>query len=151
MSEEKSALRRRITPFIPHSITFADEAGTWVETFQLAYDLNAISLFEEFSGKNLFKDLGVILADPNVTNVTALLWAALQLNHKQYKGYAGLHLLRANLTMEHLQPALDACVQAFLGQLPKEKADKIRQLQAEENSVANAAPLAQGQPEPTSK
>jgi len=70
--------------------------------------------------------LAAILDNPTVSTITVLLWASLQCNHAEYGGLDGLRAVRNLVTMPTLQPALAACVEAFLVQLPKERQDEIR-------------------------
>jgi len=139
---EKSALRRRICPSVPFTLHVEDADGSsFDQSFRLAYDLNSMAAFDEITGKNLFRDLGTILDDPSIANVSALLWAALLLNNPEYAGRAGLEVVRANLSLTQLKPALEACCEAFVSQLPKETADALRKQRAE--GATEQSPLAQ--------
>lgn len=124
---DKSALRRRITPSVPFTLHVEDADGSVFEqSYLLAYDLNAMVAFEEVTGKNLFRQLGDILGDPSIANVSALLWAALLLNNPEYGEPGGLQAVRSNLTFPQLKPALEACMKAFVSQLPKDAGDQIK-------------------------
>jgi hypothetical protein len=126
MSTTKSPLRQRITPSVPYTLDVEDLQGKFALSFRLSYDLNAFCLVEEKLGKSMLTDLAAILDKPTVTTITVLLWAALQNNHGEYGGDDGLVAVRNLVTLPTLQPALAACVEAFLVQLPKEKQDEIR-------------------------
>jgi hypothetical protein len=87
----------------------------------------------------MFKQLGEILDNATVKNVSTLLWAAMLLNNPEYGEPGGLETVRTNLTFPQLQPALEACMRAFVSQLPKDTADKIN---AAANGEDTADPLA---------
>lgn len=124
---QKSVLRRRIVKATPLALTFDDgNGGTVTEHFRIAFDLNSMVLFEEETGLNMFKEIGSVLSTASVTIITALFWAGIQMYHMDYRGEEGLEIIRTNLTLLHFGPILQACVQAFLEQLPKEQQAKIK-------------------------
>lgn len=156
----KSPLRRRITPSVPFILHVEDAEGTFDQSFLLAYDLNSMALFEEATGLNLFRDIAKILAERSVRIVTALFWAGIQINHAaDYGGEEGLRLVRSNVTLPQFNPIMEACMQAFMGQLPKETQDNLKKQAAEREAAANggeegaeeATPLAQGEAAPATK
>lgn len=140
---EKTALRRRVTPSVPFTFEVEDANGDKFEqSFRLAYDLNAIALFEEVTGHNLLREIDVLFKNPSVTTITAMVWAGLQPYHADdFGSVEGLQIVRANLTLPQLTGALSKCIEAFLSQLPKEKADAIRKASegtSEESPLANS-------------
>lgn len=144
MSNGKSPLRRRITPSVPFILHVEDEGGNFEQSFQLAYDLNSMALFEEATGMNLFKDIGQILSTRSVTIVTALFWAGVQINHgADYNGQEGLEILRSNITLPQFGPIMEACLKAFVTQLTREQQNALKAKQ--EGTAPVAAPLAQGE------
>ncbi len=148
----KSPLRRRITPAVPFLLHVEDAEGTFDQSFQIAYDLNSMALFEEATGLNLFRDIAKILAERSVRIVTALFWAGVQIHHADsYAGQEGLESLRANVTLPEFGRIMEACLQAFMTQLPKETQEKLKQQQAARTAgVAeeDAVPLEQGAAQP---
>jgi hypothetical protein len=125
---EKSVLRRRITPSVPFTFNVENADGSKLtHSVKLAYDLNSLALLEEASGCNLLRDMGLLFNNPSVSLVTAMVWAGLQINHAEdFGGKEGLELVRNFLTLPQLKDALTQCIEAFLSQLPKEKADAIK-------------------------
>lgn len=149
---EKSPLRRRITPSVPFTLVTEDVEGKFETSFQLAYDLNSMALFEEATGLNMFRDVGRILAERSVTIVTALFWAGVQINHAaDYAGSAGLALIRQNVTLVQMNTIMGACLKAFMTQLPKDTQERLRKEQEEmaKGAAPEVAPLAQGAEAPT--
>ena len=63
--------------------------------------------------------------------VTALFWAGVQINHAaDYAGLEGLEILRSNITLPEFGPIMEACLMAFMTQLPKEKQAELKRQQA---------------------
>lgn len=155
MSDTKSALRQRIAPAVPFALNVENADGSkFTVTFQLAYDLNAFTLVEQVTGLSMLTDLGKVFDEPTVATVSAMFWAALQINHPEYEGFVGLRSVRNLLTIADTKPALDACTSAFIAQLPKEQADRLRALaaaKAEAAKAATEAPLVQGQSTPAAE
>lgn len=143
MSEKKSALRERITPVVHFVLEVEDaDGGKFEQHFKIAYDLNAMALFEEVTGANMFRDIGRILSDRSISTCTALFWSGIQLHHPEYAGSNGLRIVRSNLTYPTIAPVMLACVEAFMSQLPKETVDRLK--------GNNKDPLAQGAAQETS-
>jgi hypothetical protein len=127
MSEIKSAVRRRITPSVPYTLDVESAGGDKFSlSFRLSYDLNALCEVEEALGKSMLTDLSDILDKPTIKVVTVLLWAALLENHSEYSGPEGLAEIRNLITLPQLKPALAACMDAFVAQLPEAQRDRIR-------------------------
>lgn len=122
---EKPTLRRRITPSVPFTLRVEDETGVFESHLKIAFDCNAFVSFEEETGINILRDLGVVFDRPNVKLLTALLWAGLQLNHPEYDGREGLITLRANIGLGNIKDVKAACTQAFLAGLPKEQSERL--------------------------
>lgn len=149
----KSPLRRRITPSVPFTLHVEDEGGTFETSFQLAYDLNSMALFEEATGLNMFRDIARILAERSVTIVSALLWAGVQINHAdEYAGSEGLAIIRQNATLVEMNNIMAACLKAFMTQLPKETQERLKKEQEAKaaGATTEVAPLAQGAEAPVS-
>jgi len=141
----KSPFRRRVTPAVPFILEVEDEAGKQSLSFQLAYDFNAFALVEEMTGKSMLTEVGVLLGNPSVTNVSVLLWAALQLHHEEdFGGLSGLRNVRNLLTIETAGIALEKCSEAFVKQLSKEKREQLKRAQEARAAGEPALPLAQG-------
>jgi hypothetical protein len=139
----KSPLRRRVSPTVPFTLKVEDANGDKFEqSFRLSYDFNTLPLVEEKTGKSMLTQVGEIMDNPSVTNVSILLWAAVLENHPEYQGEEGLRTIRYNLTLATAKVALDACKEAFLLQLP---ADQVARLKG---AVNDELPLAQS-PTPT--
>ena len=135
----KSPLRRRITPSVPFILTYEDESGKYSDSFRIAYDWNTLALVEEQLGKNMLLDIGVVLDNPSIRNVSVLLWAGVQIYQPEYAGEEGLEVLRCNLTIATAKEAKEACTSAFVQQLPPEQVAAM---------AAAAAAAAKGEPRP---
>ena len=142
---QKSPLRRRIVKPVPLSLTYDDgNGGSFTEHYRLAFDLNSMALFEEETGMNMFKEIGTVLSTASVTVITALLWAGLQMYHSDYAGHEGLEVIRANVVLPQFGAIMEACMEAFLEQLPKDQQEKIRAAaNARVNGEVKETPLAQ--------
>src|ERR1700741_1203593 len=109
--------RRRISPPVPFTIQFEDEAGTHSKSLLLSYDLNAFALIEEQTGISMLTGGAALFTQPTVKNITVLLWAATQANSDEFAGKEGLVALRNLLSLNQLQKALEASIEAFVQQL----------------------------------
>jgi hypothetical protein len=139
----KSAFRRRVSPAVPYILEVEDDAGKQSISFQLAYDFNAFALVEEKLGKSMLTQIGELLNNPSVTNVSVLLWAALQLNHEEdFGGDQGLRAVRNLLTIETAREALEKCSEAFVKQLSKEKREQLKRAQEAKARGEQEVPLA---------
>jgi hypothetical protein len=129
---ERPTLRRRITPSVPFTLTVEDTDGSkFSSSLRVAFDCNAFVAFEQETGINILRDLGVVFDRPNIRLLTALFWAGLQLNHPEYEGAEGLDVLRANIGLSNIKDIKEVCTKAFLLQLPKEQAARLEQEAAE--------------------
>jgi hypothetical protein len=136
---EKSAIRRRIVPSVPFTLSGEDEGGKFELSFRLAFDLNAFTEFEEVTGLNALSNMHAVWDAPTVGTITALFWAALLKNHAEdYAGPQGLREVRSLLTFADCKPAFKACIEAFISQLPPEKAAEIRKRQKD---IAEGKPV----------
>lgn len=137
---EKTAVRNRITPTAPFILEIKDVQGTQQQSLLVSFDLNAFAAFEEITGTSLLANVEAIIGNPSVTQLTALLWAGLQDQQDDYKGLVGLRNLRHNLTLPQFAAAKQACLEAFLSQLPAEREAALRAVLNGEKPVAD--PLA---------
>lgn len=148
----KSPLRRRITPFVPFILKYEDSSGKYADSFKVAYDWNSLALVEIELGKNMLLDIGQVLDNPSVTNISVLLWAGVQIYHPEYEGPEGLEVLRSNLTIATAKEAKEACSEAFVKQLPAEQVEAMkRAAEAAEKAIEageTPSPLALS-PQPT--
>ncbi len=132
----KSPLRRRISSPVPYVLEYTNADGTKIsETFKLSYDFNSLALVEETLGISMLLDIGAVLDNPSVKNVSVLLWAALQEYHPEYEGEEGLRIVRSNLTMASAKDARVACTKAFIKQLPPDEVARIEAAAASEVPV----------------
>jgi len=139
----KSPFRRRVSTPVSFLLNWEDEDGSKVsQSFQLCYDFNSLALVEEALGKSMLMDIGEILDNPSVKNVSVLLWAAVQEHNPEYEGKDGLREIRYNLTVGTAKEALAACSEAFIKQLPAEQVAKLREIQAARTAGEQALPLA---------
>lgn len=137
----KSAIRRRISPSVPFTLTFEDSEGKASFSYRLSYNLNSLTLVEEVLGLSMFTDIGTVVTNPSVKNVSVLLWAALQENHPEYEGVEGLEVVRQNLTIAQLRDTLNACSEAYVKQLPLEQQKNIEARIKGEKEGSEALPL----------
>jgi hypothetical protein len=139
----KSALRRRVSASVPFILTYENEDGTkFSDSFRLCYDFNKLALVEEILGKSVLLDIGEILDNPSVKNVSVLLWAAVLENHPEYEGAEGLETIRYNLTTWTAKEALTACTDAFMKQLPLEQQQRLKDIQEKRAAGEKTPPLA---------
>jgi hypothetical protein len=155
MSSNKTPLRRRVTPSVPFTLQVEDAGGEkFTIGFQLAFDMNAFALVEEEIGLSMLTDIGEIFDNPTVKTITALLWAGIQEHHSEFEGKNGLRAVRNLVTFGQAKAVLTACVEAFLTQLPKEQADRLRERKRKIEAGENLDPLVSAQvvtenPEPS--
>jgi len=139
----KSQLRQHISPSVPFILNVSDETGGYKLSFRLSYDFNAFAAVEGVLGKSMLTDVGELLENPSATNVSVLLWAAVQENHPEYVGEQGLRAIRSYLNTVTAKEAREACSAAYVKQLPAEKLEELRKIQAEREAGVTASPLAQ--------
>lgn len=137
---ERTAVRQRITPSVPFILKVKDaNKDAFEQSFQVAFDFNALCLVEKHLGINALTQFGKLLEEPSASAIVVLLWAGIQKNHPDFDGDEGLEVLGANLTLESAKPAFAACLEALLAQLPEEQAAKIRA--AREGQPVKSDPL----------
>lgn len=142
-----SPLRRRITPFVPFVLKYTDESGEYASNLKIAYDWNSLALVELELGKNMLLDIGAVLDNPSIINVSVLLWAGLQIYHPEYEGAEGLEAVRSNLTIATAAEAKAKCSEAFVKQLPPEQVAAMEKAAAAAAAGQAAPPL---EPSPVS-
>ena len=139
----KSPFRRRVSGSVPFILNCEDADGTkFSQSFQLCYDFNSLALVEASLGKSMLTDIGEILDNPSVKNVSVLLWAAVQEHNPEYEGPDGLREIRYNLTVGTAKEVLAACSQAFVKQLPAEQVKRLEEIQAARAAGEQSLPLA---------
>ncbi len=138
----KSQLRQHISPSVPFTLNVSDANGGYKLSFRLSYDFNAFAAIEGVLGKSMLTDVGELLENPTATNVSVLLWAAVQENHPEYVGETGLRAIRSFLNTVSAKEAREACSQAYVKQLPPEKLEELKKIQAEREAGNAGAPLA---------
>lgn len=143
MSEQKTPMRRAVSPSVPFILDIEDANGDkFSESFQLCFDCNAFAAFEEATGLSMIDNLQQVWGKPSIRNVTAMFWAAAIENQPEYANIEGLKLIRHNMRLSVVGAAFKALKKAFALQLPK---DKREALEAREAAIArgeNPAPLA---------
>lgn len=131
----KTELQEIISPSVPFVLHRENSNGDITDSsFRLSLDLNGLCLIESTTGKSMLTDLGAFVDSATVTNITVMFWAALQENHPEFIGKEGLRAARKLLTTKNLGDVREACIDAFLIQLPKEDADRIRKIRAGEKA-----------------
>lgn len=139
---QKSPLRRRITPSVPFTLQVEDADGSKFElNFKISFDFNAMSLVEETTGLSMMS--GEVFSEPSATKTKVLLWAGIQANHPEYAGKEGLDTIGSLLNLDSGKDALLAITEAFFAALPKEKAAQLKAA-AEARARGEAPP-----PDPT--
>lgn len=122
---DKKALRKRITPSVPLSLTITNgDDSSFVVSFLLTFDFNAMALVEANTGLSMLT--GEVFVNPNATKISILLWAAVQTNQPEYEGEEGLEAIRSFLTTDNVTEVLKAVDAAFLAALPKERAEELK-------------------------
>jgi hypothetical protein len=134
------SIRERVSPSVPFTLEVEDNTGKFSYSFRLAYNFRTLGLIEKHTGKSMLTEANDVFANPTCNNVAILFWAALQINHPEWRGEDGLSAVHNNLTLLTAKKAKDACEEAFVKQLPEEK---IKQMAADKSD--SAAPLAQSQ------
>ncbi len=145
----KSALRRRISPSVPFTLTFKDETGDVSQSYRLAYNFVSMSLIEERLSTpghpvSMLTDAGEVFDMFTVKATAVVLWAALQEYQPEYEGQDGLEVVAQNLTVATAMGARNACFEAYISQLPEDQQEKVRK--AREAGPTTEAPLVQSQP-----
>jgi hypothetical protein len=138
-----SKLRQRITPSVPFLLRVKDANGDVFEnSFQIAYDWNALCLLESKLHINALTQFGLLLTEPNATTIAVLLWAGVQKNHPDYAGDDGLEALGSNLNLETGKLAFAACAEALVAQLPEEQQARIKAAKDAKATTPAVDPLA---------
>lgn len=133
----KNALRRRITPFVPFSMTVEDADGGKFEVhFKLAFDFNSYALFEEKTGLSVLT--GGAFGKPSARNTLVLLWAAVQIYQPEYAGDTGLSAIGSMLSLDMAPAAVAAVEAAFLASLPKGRLEELEAAGGETPNVQSA-------------
>lgn len=124
MQDEK--LRAAIMPHEAIELNVKDADGSRHKyNLKVAYDLNAICLVEELTGKNLLIGLTAFLDKPSVHDIRALFYAGLLLNHPEFTGQHGLQVIGTWVTLANAKHVWATCIKAFKSQLPEEEQAKL--------------------------
>jgi len=134
------SIRERVSPSVPFTLDVEDHTGKFSYSLRLAYNFRTLGLIEKHTGKSMLTEANEVFQNPTCDNVSILFWAALQINHPEWRGEEGLSAVQNNLTLLTAKAVRNACEEAFVKQLPEEK---IKQLAADKSD--SAAPLEQSQ------
>jgi len=158
MPEEKiSALKKRIAPSHPLKLELVDDNGsTFTRNFRLSFDFNALARIQERTGIRM---LGLeIFGELSAKVLSVMFWASVLANHPDYltvddegeETDEGLEVIRSYMDMSNADAINDACWDAFLLTLPKDRADKLREMKKEAERLAaeKAARRAKGEKVP---
>ncbi|HEX4381233.1 MAG TPA: hypothetical protein VH022_14420 [Candidatus Acidoferrum sp.] len=156
----EAALKRRIVPTFSVRLEMENSDGTkFSRSFQVSFDMNVAARIEERTGINL---LGLEIWNKlNVSVLSIFFWSAILPNHPEYdtrdaagnRTDEGLETLRENLNEENANKVADACWQAYLSFVPKDKRELLIQLRKEAEAgkkSANPPPPAEDKPEQVS-
>lgn len=122
----KTPFRRCVSKPVPFLLHVDSVEGQFDISFQLSFDFNTLALVEQATGLSVLTDAGRFFNNPSVITTSALFWAAVQEYQPEYEGLEGLKAVRGLLTIGTAKQALEACGEAFIAQLPKEQAERLR-------------------------
>jgi hypothetical protein len=144
-----SPIKKRIAPSVPLTLELTDDGGaTFVRNFRLSFDFNAFARIEEKTGLRM---LGIaVWTQLSAKVLGAMLWAAVLAHHEEYDTIDGqgqptedgLQVIRSYIDLSNADKIAEALWQAYLLNLPKDKAEMLRKARAEEEAkskLPNAA------------
>lgn len=140
----KSALRRRVAPFVSVLIEYQDENGAFSELYRLSFNLNVLAEISLQTGLTaLTFDIWIRMS---ASVLRAMFWAALVPHQRQFASADGMEIAGSMLNGESQEKIIEALWQAYLLYLPKEQAELMRK-KREEAMADEANPP--GSPAPT--
>jgi hypothetical protein len=141
--EKKSALKKRIAPSLPLKLELVDDNGsTFTRNFRLSFDFNALARIQEKTGIRM---LGLeIWGALSASVLSVMFWASVLANQPDYNTVdedgkptdEGLEVIRSYMDMSNADQISDACWDAFLLGLPKDRAEKLREMKKEAERIA---------------
>lgn len=139
--------RKRIAPSYPFVLQVETDGGNENVGVRLSFDFNALVLIEDRTGFGMLS--GAIWKNLSANNLSVIFWAAVQLNHPEYVGDAGLVAVRSMLSLRNSEAVTEALQDAYMKSLPDDQQERIRQAieaakakAAGENASGSDLPLA---------
>lgn len=117
--------RKRLAPSYPYVLSVETDGGIEQVGVRLSFDFNALVLVEDRTGYGMLT--GAIWKGLSANNLSVLLWAALQANHPEYAGDAGLVAVRSMLSLRNSEATTDALQEAYMKSLPDDQQAKIKE------------------------
>lgn len=116
--------RKRIAPSYPFVLHVETDGGIEQVGVRLSFDFNALVLIEDRTGFGMLS--GAIWKSLSANNLSVLLWAALQANHQEYAGDAGLVAVRSMLSLRNSESVTEALQDAYMKSLPDDQQERIK-------------------------
>ena len=140
----KSALRRRVAPFVPVLIEYEDENGPFSKLYRLAFNLNVLAEISEKTGlQALTFDMWTRLS---ASILRVMFWSALIPHQPEFDNAEGFEVAGSMLNGESQESVVKALWEAYLLYLPKDEAELLRQkrkeaLEGESDPLEIPAPM----------
>jgi hypothetical protein len=117
---QDSALKRRLTPFVPLTLIVenGDNTSFSVE-LKLAFNMNVLASVREKCGQNLLSDVFSWIDDPKA--VFTVLWGATLPYQPEYNSADGLEAIGEYMTLENRVDTIEALLQAYAYFVRKDK------------------------------
>lgn len=123
-----TGLRRRIAPSVALKLDLKDDSGeNFTRNLRLSFDCNAMAMVQEETGWSMMS--GQIWDHLDEKTLSIMLHAAVLALQPEYGVENGLEVLRSYMDFSNAEQIAEALNEAFLIQLPAEKADEIRKKQ----------------------
>lgn len=120
MQQESAALKRRLNPFVPLTLTVENGDGTsFTVDLKLAFNMNVLAWVRERGKYNLLEDAFSWIDDPKV--VIAVLWAAALPYQPEFNSDEGFEAIGEYMTLENRVDTIEALLRAYTYFVRKDK------------------------------
>jgi hypothetical protein len=117
---QDSALKRRLTPFVPLTLDVENGDGTSFNVdLKLAFNMNVLASVREKCGQNLLSDVFSWIDDPKA--VITVLWGATLPYQPEYNSPDGLEAIGEYMSLDNRVATIEALLQAYAYFVRKDK------------------------------
>lgn len=117
---QDSALKRRLTPFVPLTLVVENGDGTSFNVdLKLAFNMNVLASVREKCGQNLLSDVFSWIDDPKA--VITVLWGATLPYQPKYNSPDGLEAIGEYMSLENRVDTIEALLKAYAYFVRKDK------------------------------